>query len=161
MVETLEMNVLESLISTINFSRNEKHTPVLCLNMIVKNESKIIVRLLESVLSIVDSYCICDTGSTDDTIQIIRDYMTSNGKNGIVFSEPFQNFGYNRTVALERAKEYGDYALLLDADMKLIIAPEFNKQKSDADSLCSSVICLSNIASTCAELLLGSLFNTL
>jgi len=70
----------------------------LCLNMIVKNESRIIRRLMESVISVIDSYCICDTGSTDDTIAIIRDYMTAAGKTGEVYSEPFKNFGYNRTT---------------------------------------------------------------
>ena len=46
--------------------------PTLCLNMIVKNEGKIILRLLESVVSIVDCYCISDTGSTDNTIELIE-----------------------------------------------------------------------------------------
>ena len=46
----------------------DEKPPTLCLNMIVKNESKIISRLFDSVSSIIDSYCICDTGYTDDTI---------------------------------------------------------------------------------------------
>lgn len=49
----------------------------LCLNMIVRNESKIITRLLNSVLPIIDTYLICDTGSTDDTISIIKDFFDS------------------------------------------------------------------------------------
>ena len=101
----------------------------LCLNMIVKNESKIIERLLDSVLSIIDSVCICDTGSSDNTIEIIENFMKKHTLPGIVFSEPFQNFGYNRTVALEKASVYGDYLLLLDADMKLVVSKEFNKEK--------------------------------
>ena len=105
----------------------------LCLNMIVKNESRIIRRLMESVIGVIDSYCICDTGSTDDTIAIIRDYMTTAGKSGEVYSEPFKNFGYNRSHALERAAKWADHALLLDADMKLIISPEFLAAKLTAD----------------------------
>jgi len=105
----------------------------LCLNMIVKNESRIIERLLETVLPIIDTYCICDTGSSDNTKEIIRDYMKKHNKPGIVFVEPFKNFGYNRTVALERAKDWGEYALLLDADMKLVITPEFIKIKPHLD----------------------------
>jgi hypothetical protein len=35
---------------------NKSNAPTLCLNMIVKNESKIILRLLESVLPIIDCY---------------------------------------------------------------------------------------------------------
>ena len=49
--------------------------PTLCLNIIVKNESRIISRLFDSVINIIDCYCICDTGSTDNTIQIIEDYF--------------------------------------------------------------------------------------
>lgn len=100
----------------------------LCLNMIVKNESRIIRRLMESVINVIDSYCICDTGSTDNTIDIIREFMTAAGKQGEVYVEPFQNFGYNRTHALERAARWADYALLLDADMKLTILPEFSTE---------------------------------
>ena len=48
----------------------------LCLNMIVKNESRIITRLMESVLPIIDTYLICDTGSTDNTIDVIKKITT-------------------------------------------------------------------------------------
>jgi glycosyltransferase involved in cell wall biosynthesis len=99
----------------------------LCLNMIVKNESKIIRRLIDSVAGIIDAYCICDTGSTDDTIKIIQDYMQEKNIVGEVYQEPFKNFGYNRTHALRRAERWADYALLLDADMTLTIKPQFVK----------------------------------
>jgi glycosyltransferase involved in cell wall biosynthesis len=106
----------------------------LCLNMIVKNESKIIERLIDSVLSIIDTYCICDTGSTDDTAAIIRAKMEKEGKPGEVYVEPFKNFGYNRSHALDRAAAWGEYALLLDADMKLVIEPGFDKNALTANS---------------------------
>jgi glycosyltransferase involved in cell wall biosynthesis len=102
-------------------------SPTLVLNMIVKNESKIIERLLATVAPIIDAYCICDTGSTDDTKQRIETFMAAKGIRGEVFEEPFKNFGYNRTVALDRAARWGDYALLLDADMKLVIGPTLTK----------------------------------
>ena len=56
-------------------SKTNKTHPTLCLNMIVKNESKIITRLFDSVISIIDCYCICDTGSTDNTIELIKNYF--------------------------------------------------------------------------------------
>lgn len=100
------------------------------LNMIVKNESKIIVRLLDSVLPIIDSYCICDTGSTDNTIQIIQDYFGARQIPGKIVQEPFRDFGYNRTFALDQCITMpAEYILLLDADMVLQYGPEFSENK--------------------------------
>ncbi len=96
--------------------------------MIVKNESKIITRCFDAVLPIIDTYCICDTGSTDNTVQLIKDYFDSKNIQGVVFEEPFKNFGYNRTVAYERTKGMATYALFVDADMILKIKPEFKKE---------------------------------
>ena len=66
----MEFKIVEKHGNTV-----KKTTPTLCLNMIVKNESKIILRLLDSVLRIIDCYCICDTGSNDDTIEKIEYYF--------------------------------------------------------------------------------------
>lgn len=99
----------------------------LCLNMIVKNESKIITRLLQSVLPIIDTYCICDTGSTDNTIEIITTFFNDHGIKGKIVQEPFKNFCYNRNFAMEAAVGLSDYLLLLDADMILQIGKNFNK----------------------------------
>lgn len=94
--------------------------PKVCLNMIVKNESKIITRLFDSVKNIIDCYCICDTGSTDNTVELIENYFKSKNIPGKVIKEPFKNFEYNRTFALQACKELdADYILLLDADMVL------------------------------------------
>lgn len=100
----------------------------ICLNMIVKNESAVIERLMKSVLPIIDSYCICDTGSTDNTVELIETFFKDNNIPGLVVSEPFQNFGYNRTFALQQCYnlENADYLLLLDADMVLEISPGFS-----------------------------------
>jgi len=100
--------------------------PSLCLNMIVKNEGKIITRLLDSVSTIIDSYCICDTGSTDDTVEIITEFFKKRGIPGKVVQEPFKDFGYNRTFALNACKNLpnADYLLLLDADMIFQLNPQ-------------------------------------
>lgn len=91
--------------------------PILCLNMIVKNESKIICRLFDSVISIIDCYCICDTGSSDDTIQVIQNYFQKKNISGKIFTEPFINFSYNRNISIQECRGMSDYILLLDADM--------------------------------------------
>ena len=95
----------------------------LCLNMIVKNESAIITRLLTSVLPLIDTYCICDTGSTDDTISVIKTFFDGHNIAGQIASEPFRNFGYNRTFSLKQCNGLpnSDYLLLMDADMILKI----------------------------------------
>jgi len=103
-------------------------SPTLCLNMIVKNESKIITRLLTSVLPIIDAYCICDTGSTDNTIELIETFFKEKNIPGKVVSEPFKNFAHNRNFALNSAVGMTDFVLLLDADMILDIK-NFKKDK--------------------------------
>ena len=47
----------------------------LCLNMIVKNEIKIIKRCLDSISDYLDYWVICDTGSTDGTQKFIKNYF--------------------------------------------------------------------------------------
>jgi glycosyltransferase involved in cell wall biosynthesis len=94
--------------------------PKICLNMIVKNESKIITRLLNSVLPIIDYYCICDTGSTDNTVEIIKDFFKKHNIPGKITYEPFKDFAHNRTFSLQQCDDLDvDYLLLLDADMLL------------------------------------------
>ena len=97
--------------------------PKICLNMIVKNESKIIKRLLETVLPLIDTYCICDTGSTDNTIDTIQTFFDNVNMTGKIVKESFHNFEYNRNYALKECygMENADYILFLDADMTLHI----------------------------------------
>ena len=108
---------------------NNKKPNTLCLNMIVKNESLIITRLLDSVLSIIDCYCICDTGSTDNTVNVIIDYFTSKNIPGKIVNEPFKNFCHNRNFALQSCLGMSDHVLLLDADM-ILETRNFKKQQS-------------------------------
>jgi tetratricopeptide (TPR) repeat protein len=108
--------------------------PSICLNMIVKNEGKIILRLLESVLPIIDCYCICDTGSTDDTIEKIETFFKTKNILGKIVREPFKNFAYNRNYALESCNGMSDYIIFLDADMILEINNFDKKIVNDYDS---------------------------
>jgi tetratricopeptide (TPR) repeat protein len=101
--------------------------PTICLNMIVKNESKVITRMFDALIGLIDCYCICDTGSTDNTVEIITDYFLLKGIAGKIVFEPFKNFAHNRNVALLSCKGMSDYVLLLDADMILKIGEKFVK----------------------------------
>jgi glycosyltransferase involved in cell wall biosynthesis len=93
----------------------------ICLNMIVKNEAHVIRRCLESVRPFIDTWVIVDTGSTDGTQDIIRDYFKDIP--GELFERPWKNFGANRTEALALARQRGDYVFVIDADDELVIAP--------------------------------------
>ena len=106
-----------------------------CLNMIVKNESKIITRLFDSVLPFIDTYCICDTGSTDNTVEIITNYFKDKNINGTVIHEPFVNFSHNRNFALNSCVGMADYVLLLDADM-ILNTNEFKKELITEYDMC-------------------------
>ena len=91
--------------------------PTVCLNMIVKNESKVICRLFDSVIKWIDCYCICDTGSTDDTVDRIKEYFNSKNIPGKIVVEQFKDFSHNRNFSLQSCVGMSDYVLLLDADM--------------------------------------------
>jgi GR25 family glycosyltransferase involved in LPS biosynthesis len=95
--------------------------PTVCLNMIVKNESKVIVSTLDNLCGQIDFayWVISDTGSTDNTQQIIKDYFLEKGIPGELFSHEWKDFGSNRTKALECAYDKTDYLLIFDADDKL------------------------------------------
>lgn len=110
---------------------SENTSPTLCLNMIVKNESKIIRRLLKSTLKWIDSFCICDTGSTDNTVEIIETFYKENNIPGKIVYEPFQDFGHNRSFAMRACTDVpnSDYILLLDADMIFWVNPELTAEQ--------------------------------
>lgn len=75
--------------------------------------------MLDSVVNIIDCYCICDTGSTDNTVEIITTFFNTRNIPGKIIHEPFQNFAHNRNVALFGCLGMSDYILLMDADMRL------------------------------------------
>lgn len=101
----------------------ETYKPKIGLCMIVKNESHIIERCLNSVLPLIDFVLIEDTGSTDGTQQLIRTWLERNQVTGAVHDNPWVNFAHNRSSALARLRQHSqiDYALVMDADDVLLI----------------------------------------
>lgn len=120
----------------LNFIQAE--SPKICLTMIVKNEEKIIERCLTQVKDIVDLISICDTGSTDRTVEIIEKFMAQHHIPGKVHHHTWKNFGHNRTLSAKVAQKtiqefefsIGEtYLLFLDADMMLEISNDFKKEE--------------------------------
>jgi glycosyltransferase involved in cell wall biosynthesis len=102
-----------------------------CLNMIVKNESHVIRRCLSSVKHLLDYWVIVDTGSTDGTQEIIKEFMSD--LPGELHEQPWVNFAHNRNGALNLARNKADYILFIDADDRLIFADDFVMPELDKD----------------------------
>ena len=103
----------------------------ICLNMIVKNESQVITRCLASVKPIIDYWVIVDTGSTDGTQTVIKEFMKD--VPGELYETPWINFEHNRNDALKKAKDKGDYILIIDADEVLSFDKDFKMPELSHD----------------------------
>ena len=115
-----------------------------CLNMIVKNEAHIIHELLENICKYqcIDCYAINDTGSTDGTQQVIKEFFDAKGITGEIVDHNFLtctchtnklykiydefHFGWNRTFALNMCKGKADYIFVMDADDLVKGNPDFS-----------------------------------
>jgi len=102
--------------------------------MIVKNESEILRKCLDAVRDVVDSYIIIDTGSTDGTQDIIKEY-------GDLHEIPFVNFVDTKNAALKIAEQTdADYILWMDADE--ILYQNAYKIRDYAESgMCNALSC--------------------
>lgn len=123
-----------------------------CLNMIVKDESKIIERCLSSVLDIIDYWVIVDTGSTDGTQKILLEYLRDIP--GELHEQEWVNFEYNRNAALELAKNKSDYILCMDADDRFEFLPSFDKNALEKD--CYMILCRDPVVDSYRLLLINN-----
>jgi glycosyltransferase involved in cell wall biosynthesis len=113
----------------------------LILTQIMKNESHVAHRMLNSIKSIVDGIVVIDTGSTDDSINIVRKWGEDNGVETHVFERPFDNFENSRNESFKKAREiflskndgHTYYNFWLDFDEVIELDPKFDKQKIDKD----------------------------
>ena len=102
------------------------------LCMIVKDESHIIEETLQTIYPLIDCYAITDTGSTDNTIQLIETFFEKKGIPGKVFHDTWEDFGTNRSRALKNCDGLMDYIIVIDAD-DLIVGNFILPNPLDAD----------------------------
>lgn len=111
------------------------------LTQIMKNESHVIERMLNSIKNFADGIVLIDTGSTDNTIEVVENWGKNNDIETYVVSRPFDNFENSRNFSINKAKEiflskndgHTYYGFWLDADEQLVVDPSFDKQKCDKD----------------------------
>lgn len=118
----------------------------ICLVMIVRNESEVIKRCIDSVKDYIDYWVICDTGSNDGTQEIIRKTMDEYGIPGELHETKWKDFGSNRTESLELSKGKCDYRLVIDADDFLVINDDNNPFENLTDDSYKIKIQLGQIA---------------
>ena len=94
----------------------------LSLCMIVKDEEEMLPRCLAAVAPAVDEIVIVDTGSTDRTIEIARDYDAN------VIEKPWTgSFSEARNASFDAAT--GDWIIYLDAD-EVLVADDVQRLKA-------------------------------
>ena len=110
----------------------------ICLVMILKNEAPRIERAVATAIPYIDSWCICDTGSTDGTQQKVRELLGH--LPGVLHEVPWVNYGFNRQQVIELADAApetdgnADYYLILDGDLSLVVLDPTWKEQLTADA---------------------------
>lgn len=103
----------------------------------VKNEASRIVRCLHSLVPFVDSFVICDTGSTDGTQDVISNFLTGRNAKFKILSTEFKTWEQARNDAYRLAIENAngsDYIMLVDADMELVVEQGYTFDDLTADA---------------------------
>lgn len=111
------------------------------LTQIMKNESHVAHRMLDSIKTIVDGICIIDTGSTDDSIEVVQKWGVDNEIETHVFKRDFDDFDKCRNFSFEKAREiflnrddgHIYYNFWLDFDETIELSPSFDKSKVNKD----------------------------
>jgi len=114
----------------------------LALNFICKDESHVIEKMLNSVKNVADLIVATDTGSTDGTQDLIRNFGKQNNIPTYVFDRPFDDFEKSRNHSMEKlrdvVKELGwdankVHGFWIDCDETLVVDPKFDKNQFTND----------------------------
>lgn len=110
----------------------------LALNFICKNEAHVILTMLDSVKTIADCIVACDTGSTDNTIEIIKKFGVDNNIETHVLQHTFDNFENSRNAGMRELMKIKNnspewWGFWIDCDESMIIDPKFDKNQFNKD----------------------------
>ena len=114
----------------------------LALNFICKDESHVIKNMLESCKGITDLIVVNDTGSTDGTQDIIRNFGKENNIPTYVFERAFDDFEKSRNHAMQKLSDVVAelgwnpdqvHGYWFDCDETLVIDSKFNKNQFTKD----------------------------
>ncbi|HEX4009502.1 MAG TPA: hypothetical protein VHX62_05825 [Solirubrobacteraceae bacterium] len=83
----------------------------------MRDEAASIERCLATCRPHIDYWVICDTGSVDETPELVR--RTLHDIPGDLHHHEWRDFGHNRSRLMEVAQGKADYLLLMDADWRL------------------------------------------
>lgn len=108
-----------------------KQTPTISVCTIVRNERARIDDFLASLIDFVNEIVIVDTGSTDDTVACVENFITTHGASNVRLLKYFTlgvfHYGIAKNFSIDNATK--DYIIVLDADERL--SEEFKKNVHD------------------------------
>jgi glycosyltransferase involved in cell wall biosynthesis len=118
---------------------------LLQLVMIVKDSSSVIRQTLQLVKPFIDYWTILDTGSTDQTEQIIREELKN--IEGNLYQENFIDFSTSRNRVLDLATLNCKYTFMLDDSFQLYNGEKLRSflQQTDCDSFDIAILDKSNL----------------
>ena len=121
--------------SLINKNTNSKF----CFYAMYKNESKNVIKSLESVYEYIDYWVIQDNGSTDGTQDLIKNFFEEKGIDGFLYQlDWWKGAGVNAEHLVRTACEANhgcDWLLRIDADELLVVDDSFDWSHFDDTSV--------------------------
>ena len=109
--------------------------PLLELVMIVKDSGEDIIPMLKAAKPYIDNWTILDTGSTDNTMNLINEHLDGDGTliNGAeMYEDPFVDFSTARNRALQAAGQRCVFTIMLDDTYAIQDGVELRKKLQKA-----------------------------
>ena len=107
-------------VCTKEFYPLKPEDPTIGLLLMLKNEKKRIQVTLDSVVGSVDALIVYDTGSTDNTMEIVQEFCEKHRINLYMIQGEFVDFATSRNVSLDFADTVPvNYILLMDCNDEL------------------------------------------